>query len=150
MACVATLRRGAAAGLALAVSATLAGGCSSGHEPSESGYCALIGEHETVFTDPTIVDQASITSTVDLYQQITDASPLAIQAEWTTMLASIRVAAAVDPSDPPSVQKAADAARESQVAANRVITYTQQHCSLTLGPPGNTAAPTTTDSVPGS
>jgi hypothetical protein len=150
MACVATLRRGATALTALAIATSLAAACSSSHEPTEAGYCALIAQHQTVFTTPAISDQASVTSTVNVYQQITDASPLAIEAEWKTMLASVQVAAAVDPNDPQSVQAAADAARESQVAANRVIAYTQQHCSVTLGLPGNTAAPTTSTSAPGS
>ena len=54
------------------------------------------------------------------------------------MLASTKAAAAADPDKPETIQAAADAARQSQVAANRVIAYTQQHCGATLGLPGNT------------
>jgi hypothetical protein len=133
----------------LALTIVAAGGCSSGNEPTEAGYCKLVDEHLTDLASPAVPDEAAIATIIKLYQRVVDASPLGIQPEWKTLLASLELAAAVDPNDPTSVQAAADAARESQVAANSVITYTQEHCSLALGLPGNTAAPTTS-SIPGS
>ncbi len=133
-------RRVGAAALAVAA----VGGCSSGTTKSEADYCTLVNAHLTELATPAISSDRDVSAVVALYQQVADAAPLAVASEWKTMLTSIKVAADVDPDKPETVQAAADAARQTQVAANRVIAYTQEHCGAVLGLPGNTTAPSTT------
>jgi hypothetical protein len=134
--------------VAIPVAVALAG-CSGDEEiNSTDAYCQLVDNHLPELTSPSIVDQGDVSAAVTLYRQLADAAPLAIEPEWRVMLASIETAAAADPDDPPSVEDAADAARESQVAANAVLAYTQQHCGLSLGVPGNTTVPPPPETPP--
>jgi hypothetical protein len=128
----APLRRAGAALLCLTAA------CGSGGTKSEAGYCKVINDHLTELATPLIANGADVTAAVALYQRVSDAAPLAVAPEWRTMLASIKAAAAVDPGKPETVQAATDAARESQVAANRIIAYTEERCGAALGLPGNT------------
>jgi hypothetical protein len=128
--------------------AVILGACGGEDVDSAEDYCELVDGHLAELTTPTIEDAGDVDVTVGLYRQLADAAPLAIEPEWRVMVASMEAAAAADPADPPSVQAATDAARESQVSANAVIAYTQQQCGLTLGLPGNTTVPPPPETTP--
>ncbi|MBI4884355.1 MAG: hypothetical protein HY826_09915, partial [Actinobacteria bacterium] len=82
---------------------------------------------------PVIADAIDIGQLLIAWQEVANSAPLAVEAEWNTMIDAMETAATVDPNDPESVQKVADTARASEQSANRVITYTQQRCGLTIG-----------------
>jgi hypothetical protein len=125
--------------------------CSSDSSRSESAYCTAVGKHLDQLNNPAITSSADITATISVYRSVAEVAPLAVQPEWETLLASVQTAATVTPSDPASVQLAADTAREAQPAATRVSTYTAQRCGLQLGtavqpttPSASTIAPANT------
>jgi len=120
------------------------GACSGDEGGSEARYCTTVGENLTALGSPTISTPDDVDRTVALYRKLRDSAPLAIEAEWSVLVGSIETAAAVDPADPESIQRAADTARASQQAANRVMEYTQKLCGVSFGQPPIVTAPAAT------
>jgi hypothetical protein len=100
--------------------------------PSQAGYCQIVSDNKVRLQTPMIADQAGIDAHIALYDDIAAAAPLSVAAEWTTLAASLRMAAAMNPGDPASVQEAADTARRSQVAADRVRAKTEELCGIVM------------------
>jgi hypothetical protein len=122
--------------------------CSSDPPASTNGqYCATVSANLEQINTPAIVNAADVESTANLYRTITSMAPLAVQKEWQTMTSNIEAAAAVDASDPASVQRVADMTRSSQQAAFAISDYTSKLCGVTLGTPTTTLPPIET-SVP--
>lgn len=111
---------------------------------SESNYCTQVGNHLTELNSPTIAQPGDIDRVVDAWRAVAQSAPLAIEAEWDVMMNNLETAVTVDPADPASMQEVADTARESEQAANRVISYTQQRCGALIG----SVAPTATTLSP--
>ena len=116
--------------------------CASDTPPATDGqYCAAVIASAQQLNVPSIADDAAVAATSKLYASITSIAPLAVQKEWATMTSNVEAAAAVDPSDPASVQKIADMARSSQQAASSISDYTSKLCGVTLGVPTTTLPP---------
>ena len=107
-------------------------------------YCGTIQESLTSLATPAIVTAADIDTTIDLYRSIADRAPAAVEPEWRQLVISLETASTVDPSDPVSVQLAADTARASTRAATRVQEYTSQTCGLQIGQVPTVTLPETT------
>jgi hypothetical protein len=124
------------------VASCAATACSSDTPPATDGqYCAMVSASLEQLNAPAIADDAGVEETSKLYRSITSIAPLAVQKEWETMASNVEAAAAVDPSDPESVQKIADMARSSQHAASAITDYTSTLCGVTLGVPTTTVPP---------
>ena len=142
----------AAALLALTLGA--ASGCGDdADQRSEANYCTQVGNNLSDLNSPTITDAGDIDRVVGAWRMVSKSAPIAVQAEWETMVANLETAITVDPNDAASLQLVADTARKSEPAANRVISYTQQRCGALIGgvaptPPtlltSTTTAPETT------
>lgn len=128
----------AAALVALAFGTVACGG--DADQRSESNYCTQVGNHLTDLNSPAITADADIDRVVAAWRTVSEAAPIAVQAEWESMVANLETAITVDPNDPASMQLVADTARKSEPAANRVISYTQQRCGALIG----SVAPTPT------
>jgi hypothetical protein len=132
--------------VAAAIAVTLvACGSDDGPSGTAEGYCALIEANAAALDAPAIATQFDIDATLALYDAVVEAAPLAVRAEWETLGAALRTAAAVNPGDTASVQAAADAARAAEPAARLVADYTADTCGITLSiaPLPTTSAPTT-------
>jgi hypothetical protein len=128
-----------AIGLALVL-----GACGSDTDArSEANYCTQVGNHLADLGSTDITDGADVDRVVRAWRAVAGSAPLAIEAEWDTMLANLETAITVDPTDQASMQRVADTARASEPAANRVIAYTQQRCNALIG----SVAPTATTVV---
>lgn len=124
--------------LALCIAAFAATGafvaaCSDGPERSESAYCGQIAAHLADLNSPPITTSSDIGRVLSAWRAVAAAAPVAVDTEWETMVESIETAITVDPDDPESLQRVADAARASEPAAKHVISYTQERCGLTIG-----------------
>ncbi len=115
--------------------------CSDKPQGSEATYCTEVGNARDELISPNIGTQADVDQAVVLYRALRDSAPLAIEAEWDTLVASVETAASVVPNDPASVQLAADTARASQQAATRVNEYTRQLCGVGFTDPTVPQAP---------
>lgn len=129
------------------VAALFALGCSAlvacgddADQRSESNYCTQVGNHLSDLNSPSITADGDIDRVLDAWRTVSESAPIAVQAEWETMVANLETAITVDPDDPASMQLVADTARKSEPAANRVISYTQQRCGALIG----SVAPTPT------
>lgn len=134
--------------LAVAAAAVAIGLAACGDEAdqrSEANYCTQVGNHLADLGATDISDDADVDRVRRAWRAVADAAPLAIEAEWDTMMANLETAITVDPTDQASMQKVADTARASEPAANRVISYTQQRCNALIGSvaPTATAPPST-------
>lgn len=146
----------AAALLALTLGAVSACG-DDADQRSETNYCAQVGNHLIDLNSPTITEDGDIDRVVGAWRTVSKSAPIAVQAEWETMVANLETAITVDPNDPVSMQLVADTARKSEPAANRVISYTQQRCGALIGSvaptpttllASTTTTPDTTETVP--
>ena len=117
---------------------------------SEANYCTQVGNHLTDLNSPAITNDADIDRVLSSWRTVARSAPLAIEAEWDTMVANLETAVTVDPNDPASMQRVADTARSSEPAANRVIAYTEQRCGAVIGNVAATPTPATTGSTTGS
>lgn len=109
---------------------------------SEANYCTQVGNHLTDLNSPAIAEDADIDRVLKSWRTVARSAPLAIEAEWDTMVANLETAVTVDPNDPASMQRVADTARSSEPAANRVIAYTEQRCGAVIGDVAATPATT--------
>jgi hypothetical protein len=137
-----SLRRACvAAGLTIAL---MSCGDDGGAGTAEN-YCALVEANAAALDAPVIATQLDVDATLALYDAVAERAPLAVRAEWETLRAALRTAAAVSPGDTAAVQAAADAARAAEPAARRAADYTADTCGikLSIAPPPMTSAPTT-------
>lgn len=118
------------------------------NQRSEANYCTQVGNHLTDLNSPTITGDADIDRVLKAWRTVARSAPLAIEAEWDTMMENLETAITVDPNDPASMQQVADTARSSEPAANRVIAYTQQKCGAVIGNVAATPATTGTTTPP--
>jgi len=139
------MRRPAARTITLAALLALAFGAVSAcgddaDQRSEANYCTQVGNHLTDLNSPAITTGGDVDRVLGAWRNVSKSAPLAVQAEWETMVANLETAITVDPNDSASMQLVADTARRSEPAANRVISYTQQRCGALIG----SVAPTPT------
>jgi hypothetical protein len=107
--------------------------CSDGEARSESGYCGQIANHLPDLNSPVIETSLDIGRVLAAWRAVAKAAPVAIEPEWDTMVDAMETAVTVDTEDPESMQKVADTARESEPAAKRVVSYTQERCGIAIG-----------------
>lgn len=120
--------------LAVAVLALTFTACGeNADQRSESSYCTQVGNHLADLNSPVIAADRDIERVLDAWRTVSKSAPIAVQAEWETMVSNLETAITVDPNDPASMQLVADTARRSEPAANRVINYTQQRCGALIG-----------------
>ncbi|HQZ36597.1 MAG TPA: hypothetical protein PK020_19365 [Ilumatobacteraceae bacterium] len=133
----------------LAVAFGAVSGCGGNPDQrSEANYCTQVGNHLTDLNSPNIAGDGDVDRVLDSWRSVSRSAPIAVQAEWETMVANLETAITVDPGDPASMQLVADTARRSEPAANRVISYTQQRCGALIGsvaPTPTTVTPSTPD-----
>lgn len=118
---------------AVAMATALVGACSDGAERSESAYCGQIAQYQIELNSPVISAPTDIGLVLAAWRSVAHSAPVAIEPEWNTMVDLIETAVTVDPDDPESMQLVADTARASEPAAERVVSYTQERCGLTIG-----------------
>lgn len=120
------------AAVALSIAVGLAACGDDPTERSESNYCTQVGNHLTDLNAPVLGVPADIDRVIESWRTVARSAPLAIEAEWDTMVNNLETAATVEPNDPASMQRVADTARRSEPAANLIITYTQQKCGADI------------------
>lgn len=118
---------------ALTVGLTSCDSDSDSAPAGEGAYCTEVGNHLADLNSPVITSTEDVERVIASWRAVADAAPLAIEAEWATVIASLETAATVDPTDPASLAEVAETARASEPAANRVIDYTFQLCNAAIG-----------------
>ncbi|HEY4331519.1 MAG TPA: hypothetical protein VGM78_03075 [Ilumatobacteraceae bacterium] len=126
-------------------------GCGDAAPRTAEAFCGELRAHTTEIT-ALPQTAAEIPALITLYSKMDEVAPLTIQHSWEQLYGSLKTATTVNPADPASVQKAADAAYAAQPAATALVTWAQQTCGLTLGPvagiPGGASVDTTPITTP--
>lgn len=120
----------------MGLSAVLAGAitaCGSDYARTEGNYCTTVRANLDHLNPDVVTSGSDVSAVVTAWSRVSATAPLQVQPEWDTVLASLRIVAAVDPNKPDSVQHMADTARASTQAANRVISYTYKKCGVLIG-----------------
>ncbi len=128
---------GAARGVV--VGATLAGvgvlaACGRDEAPSAERFCGEIEANLAALTAPALTFEEDVEPVLDLYRDIAELAPLAIEAEWRQLVTNYETASTVVPDDPESVQRVVTMAYRSEQSAVLVDTWLQDNCALSMGP----------------
>ncbi len=116
------------------VAGSLLAGCGDDGGGSAERFCGEIEANKGILTDPTLVYSDDIEPLLELYREIADLAPLAIEAEWRELLTTYETASTVVPGDVESEQTALAAAYQSESAAVAVADWLRANCAVDLGP----------------
>lgn len=120
--------------VAIIAGCALAAGCGDDGGGSAERFCGEIDVNKMVLTDPALVYEDDIDSLLELYREIADLAPLAIEDEWRQLLSTYETASTVVPDDVESVQTALAAAFQSESAAVAVANWLRANCAVDIGP----------------
>ena len=120
-------------GAALCVSIALSA-CGGDDGGSAERFCGEIDENKAALTDPPLESSDQIEPVLELYREIAELAPLAIEDEWNQLLEAYETASTVVPEDPQSVQTALAAIYASEGSAAEVERWLQANCAVEIGP----------------
>ena len=83
---------------------------------------------------PTSASTAEIAPLLELYREIGELAPLAIEEEWAQLVLNYETASTVVPGDDASIQAAAAQAYQSEQSAAAVKRWLIDNCALDIGP----------------
>ncbi len=119
----------------LVVGATLLVACSNDGPNSDAGrFCGEIEANQTRLTSPELSTAADIEPLLELYREIGELAPLAIEPEWDQLILNYETASTVVPGDAASMQVAVETALQSEQAGARVKQWLVDNCALDIGP----------------
>ncbi|MBI4885386.1 MAG: hypothetical protein HY826_15170, partial [Actinobacteria bacterium] len=75
----------------------LVAACSGPAPRDEATYCGQVASHLTDLNTPVIADAIDIGQLLIAWQEVANSAPLAVEAEWNTMIDAMETAATVDP-----------------------------------------------------
>ena len=120
------------AGLAAAVLAVAA--CGDDDGGSAERFCGEVAANRDALTNPQLEFSDDIEPLLDLYREIGELAPLAIQQEWNQLVAAYETAGEVVPGDSDSEQEALAAIYSSEQAAAAVERWLMENCAVDIGP----------------
>ena len=119
----------------LAVGAWLLVACANdGPGGNAARFCGEIEVNEAQLTAPELSTEADIVSLLELYREIGELAPLAIEPEWDQLILNYETASTVVPSDDASMQVVVETALQSEQAGARVKQWLVDNCALDIGP----------------
>ena len=127
---------GIVAGTAALTSATLTlAACGSDTPQPDAGrFCSEIAANRDVIVDPRLDTELDLAGVVDVHRRLADLAPLAIAAEWRTLLDVVERADAIARGDTDAVVAVVEAAYAAERAAVRVADWVLASCGVDLGP----------------
>jgi hypothetical protein len=120
-----------AVGSALVTAIAACGGDGGG---SAERFCGEIEANKEALTDPQLAYTDDIDPLLDLYREVGDLAPLAIEAEWNQLVEAYETASTVVPGDQASEQEALAAIYSSEESAATVDRWLQANCGVDIGP----------------
>lgn len=100
---------------------------------SEAAYCEAARANAEILTHPSTATTDDIAAAIDAFATMHRHAPLGVEPEWAALEALVRAAAQVAPGDDDARARFATLARETKVAADRVVIYTQDLCGVLIG-----------------
>lgn len=128
--------------VALSVAVAL-GACGGSPERSSSRFCTRLDQELPGLEGP-LATQADQDALVARYDALSEVAPLAIQQDWEALTELVHTAVTLVPTDPESVQRAADQAYATERAYRRIFDWVGATCGLTMPQPGGLESTPTT------
>jgi hypothetical protein len=128
-----TVRRARSAGVVSLLLVLLAA-CGDDRAGNAERFCGEIAENKDALTAPVLEFDDDIEPFLDLYRDIGDLAPLAIEQEWNQLVSAYETASTVVVDDPASQQAAASAIYSSEESAAKVDTWLRANCAVEIGP----------------
>ena len=122
------------ASAAAVAAAVLLGACGDGGAGNAERFCGEIDENKALLTSPELAFADDVEPLLELYREIADLAPLAIEEEWRQLVTTYETANTVVLGDEESEQAALAAAYQSEAAAVAVADWLRTNCAVELGP----------------
>ena len=120
----------AAAAVALLVSA-----CDSDDGAGDAErFCGEVQVNAAQLTQPNLQFSDDIEPLLDLYRDIGELAPLAIESEWNQLISAYETASTVVPGDPESEQIALASIFSTEESAAAVDRWLETNCAVDIGP----------------
>lgn len=137
---------------AVLVAGLVAGLTACGADDRSAGrFCAELAEALPSLNGPVALP-SDVEAVVETYERLDGITPITIEREWHQLTELVQTAATVEPDDPASVQRVADAAYATERSARALASWVAQTCGLELpaviGVEGTTPTATTLAPTP--
>jgi hypothetical protein len=123
-----------AAGLAVALLATMAAGCGDDDAGDAERFCGEIQQDIDAVVSPDLTSDDDLDELLTRYRTLGDLAPLAVEAHWSVIVKNIETASTVVPADPDSVQRAVAQAYATERSAVAVQRWLLANCGIDIGP----------------
>ncbi|HWM20940.1 MAG TPA: hypothetical protein VNO51_14710 [Ilumatobacteraceae bacterium] len=136
------------AAIAVLTGAAILSNCGSDDGTDTQAFCTEVAANAEAIVRPPLASEDDIDDTLDLYRDLANRAPIAIEEEWRDLLTNIETVSTVDPADPESVQRTVAVAYATERSAVAVRNWLLTNCGIDLGPvatiaPQDPAATTT-------
>lgn len=118
----------------VAAAGALLASCGSDDAGSAERFCGEIDENRALLTTPQLTYSDDIEPMLELYREIADLAPLAIEEEWRQLVATYETANTVVLGDAESEQAVLAAAYQSEASAAAVAKWLRENCAVDIGP----------------
>ena len=135
--------------IAVLTGAVIVSACGSDDDGGDTQrFCTQVAANVADIVTPPLATEDDIDDTLDLYRDLADTAPIAIEEEWRDLLLNVETASTVVPDDPESVQRTVAVAYATERSAVAVKNWVLTNCGVDLGPvatiaPQDPAATTT-------
>lgn len=136
--------------MAVMAGAAILTGCSDDDSGSAEAFCAEVTANVAAIVTPPLATEDDVDATLDLYRDLADLAPLAIEEEWRDLLVLVETTSTVAPDDPESVQRAVAVAFATERSAVAVRDWILANCGVDIGPVATIApqGPAATTTLP--
>ena len=118
-----------------AITAILIASCSTGDSGgSAERFCGEVEANKDALTNPTLEFSEDIGPLLQLYSDVGEVAPLAIEKEWSQLVTAYETASTVVPGDEESEQVVLTAIYSSEAAAAAVDQWLRDNCAVDIGP----------------
>lgn len=118
----------------MALTVAVAAGCGGGSTADATQFCAEIDASKEQLTAPRLRSNQDVRIFIDLYSDIGELAPLAIEKEWDDLTSNWETAATVQPENEESVLRAKSKAYATEKSAVAVRDWLESNCGVALGP----------------
>ncbi len=108
--------------------------CGNDEAASAERFCGEVAANKETLTAPTLEFDDDVGPLLDLYREIGDFAPLAIEKEWNQIVAAYETASTMVLDDPASEQATVAAIYSSEESAAKVDAWLRANCAVDLGP----------------
>ena len=120
--------------LAAALGATLAFSACGESAGSAERFCGEVEANKAALTNPELAYSDDIEPLLELYRDIGDLAPLAIEDDWNQLVSAYETASTVVVGDQASEQEALAAIYSSEESAAAVDRWLRANCAVDIGP----------------